>query len=115
MKALSIVGGIFLTLGLIGMIIVNDQYEYWWAVLLGSFALFLLGFALLAFTSNRYSIYASVYAIIAMTAAYLYPTMRNREFPTFCRKLWRKCGASYRKMYDVVRSRYLEYMDTRED
>lgn len=115
MKALSIIGGIFFTLGFLGMISVNDQHEYWWALLLGSFAMFLVGFALLAFISNRYSVYASAYAIVAMTAAYLYPIMSNREFPTFCRKLWKKCGGSYKKMYHTVRSRYFEHMYEWED
>ena len=107
MKALKTVLGILAAVGLFGMLCTNEDSEYWWVTLLCSFALFLISCLFIAFIENRFFVYASLYASIAVIGAKMCPIMNTREFPVFCRKLLAKCNGNYRKLYRIVKKRYL--------
>ena len=107
MKVLKIISSVIALIGFVGMLSTNEQSPYWFIILLSSFALFLVGCGGVAFTENRYSVYGSLYAIISITGAIMYPFMKRRKFPRFCRALLHKCGGSYSNMFNVVKNRYL--------
>lgn len=107
MKVLKIIFSIIALIGFVGMLGTNEQSPYWCIILLSSFALFVIGCGGVAFTENRYSVYGSLYAIISITGAIMYPFMKQRKFPRFCRALLHKCGGSYCSMFKAVKNRYL--------
>lgn len=107
MKVLRIIFSTIALIGFVGMLGTNEQSPYWFIILLSSFALFLIGCGGVAFTENRYSVYGSLYAIISISGAIMYPFMKQRKFPQFCRALLHKCGGSYSNLFNVVKNRYL--------
>lgn len=107
MKALKIIFSIIALIGFVGMLSTNEQSPYWFILLLSSFTLFLVGCGGVAFTENRYSVYGSLYAIISIVGAIMYPVMKQRKFPRFCRALLHKCGGSYSNLFNAVKNRYL--------
>lgn len=107
MKVLKIIFSIIALIGFVGMLSTNEQSPCWYIILLSSFALFLIGCGRVAFTENRYSVYGSLYAIISIIGAIMYPFMKQRKFPRFCRTLLHKCGGSYSNLFNVVKNRYL--------
>lgn len=107
MKVLKIIFSTIALIGFVGMLGTNEQSPYWFIILLSSFALFLIGCGGVAFTENRYSVYGSLYAIISISGAIMYPFMKQRKFPQFCRALLDKCGGSYSNLFNVVKNRYL--------
>lgn len=107
MKVLKIIFSIIALIGFVGMLGTNEQSPCWYIILLSSFALFLVGCGGVAFTENRYFVYGSLYAIISIIGATMYPFMKQRKFPRFCRTLLHKCGGSYSNLFNVVKNRYL--------
>lgn len=107
MKVLKIIFSIIALVGFVGMLGVNEGSPYWFAATLTTFGLFLLGCGGVAFTENRYSVYGSLYAIISIIGAIMYPFRKQSKFPRFCRALLHKCGGSYSNMFSVVKNRYL--------
>lgn len=107
MKVLKIIFSIIALIGFVGMLGTNEQSPCWYIILLSSFALFLIGCGGVAFTENRYSVYGSLYAIISIIGAIMYPFMKQRKFPRFCRTLLHKCGGSYSNLFNAVKNRYL--------
>lgn len=107
MKVLKVISSIVAVVGFIGMLGVNDESPYWLATALTGFVLFLIGCGGVAFTENRYYVYGSLYGIISIVGAIMYPFMKQRKFPRFCRALLHKCGGSYSNLFNAVKNRYL--------
>lgn len=107
MKVLKIIFSTIALIGFVGMLCTNEESPCWYIILLSSFALFMIGCGGIAFIENRFSVYGSLYAIISVIGAIMYPSMKQRKFPRFCRVLLHKCGDSYRNMFKAVKNRYL--------
>lgn len=107
MKVLKIIFSIIALIGFVGMLSTNEQSQYWYIILLTSFAIFMIGCGGIAFIENRYNVYGSLYGIVSVIGAFMYSFMKRREFPRFCRVLLRKCGNSYSRLFHVVKNRYL--------
>lgn len=109
MKVLTIIGGLMAGVGFLGMVGVDAESPAWLVTLLAFFILFVIGMTLSAFTCNRLSIYAKVYAAVSIVGAIMYRLGDRRKFPRFCRELLVICGNSYGRMYRLVQNRYLSY------
>ena len=107
MKVLKIIFSLIAVVGFAGMLCTKEESPYWYIILLSSFALFMIGCGGIAFIENRFSVYGSLYAIISIIGAIMYPFMKQRKFPRFCRALLHKCGDSYCNMFNAVKNRYL--------
>lgn len=109
MKVLTILGGMMAGVGFLGMVGVDAESPTWLMTLIGFFVLFVIGVSLSAFTCNRFSIYAKVYATVSVIGAIMYRLGDRRKFPRFCRELLATCGNNYGRMYRLVQNRYLSY------
>lgn len=107
MRPLKTIFSIIAAVGFVSMLSTNEQIPYWYIILLTSFAVFMIGCGVIAFIENKYIIYGSLYGIVSVIGAFMYPYMKRRRFPRFCRVLLRRCGSSYCNLFNVVKNRYL--------
>lgn len=111
MRPLKTIFSIIAAVGFVGMLSTNEQIPYWYIILLTSFAVFMIGCGGIAFIENKYIVYGSLYGIVSVIGAFMYPYMKHRKFTRFCRILLRRCGNSYSRLFQVVKNRYLLSLD----